>query len=203
MARLFSTPIACGLVTGALAGGLTVYWQWVSTTSYGESIGTAVFLDLGCNLLLCSGALLSRRKAALIGWTFFWTAAATSADMVLVIFPGLGAMISYDAMFSFFFSSAAAGALIGLGLHKMYESRTPLLRAVLLGMLGELMLMGMIYAQERTMANDMHRAMLWLMPILLAHVATATLPVIAIDRERRASPELSFTSPPATSKSLP
>ena len=188
MAKLFSTPIACGLMTGALAGGMTVFWQWVSTTNTGESMPVAIALDFGCNVLLCSGAWMSTRKNSLIVWTLFWTTATTCADMFLAVFPGVGELISHDSMASYFFSSATAGVLIGLGLHRMYGSRTSVLRAVFLGMVGELMLMGMIYGQAKTLSNDAHRNALWMMPIILAHVATATLPVIAIDRERRANP---------------
>ena len=186
MAKLFSTPIACGLVTGAAAGGVFTWWMWRAAKSQESNLGADLLLDYATMVLMCSGPALCRRNSALIPSVLVWAAFATVVDISIEFCQVLSIRLPFllTTPLAFIFTSAGSGAIIGAGLWMMYGSRVRLRGPLVLGMLGQLILFGILYAEEASEGNVTHPE-LWTMPLLLAYVAATTAPVIGIDREMR------------------
>jgi hypothetical protein len=189
-AKLFSSPVSCGLLTGVLAGGVVIWWQFLVMNAQEPRPGLDFVLDYLAMLCLCCGAVICRRKPAILPHVLGLAAIATCLDLSIEwmeVFGQVSWPFSTDPFVAFSISSALSGAFIGLVLAATYDCLHVLKSCVLLSVVGQLLTFTVLYLQERAgVEGGTEQAAHWLMPIVLTYMVSAALPVLAIDREWRA-----------------
>ena len=191
---LFATPAAVGLLTGVISAAIHLLPSVVFSWNYSNMpvpIACFVFMSLGT---LCSGPFLLTLSAR----NFFSLARFTFLLALVGMVPlFLVFQMRVYALYRIFYSinvvfGVGASWLIGRHLARNYGALRSLTRCGLLGVVGNLPMIGFecyqvwkwdVLGQREQMSKDM--LAFFVMAFLISQIGVATLPALASEREFR------------------